>query len=554
MDETYDLTDEPTPSKPTSEPAKRPAAPAPLPRLRYTAKPDDPPAEPPPQVKKPPAERKSKPVKGETPDAMASRGEGDRKGALLEQTPELDTVETRNKLRIVVGMAALGVLVMIGWLIAKAIPSNEPESADGEVVIFTPPPTAAPRTHLEGEARLALADARGFAKRGDAENTMKRLHKILETYPKSAAAKEAQAAIERAEQGLPVFPDGTLVIARNIAVEEPAPEPVVEVAATTPQASLPVGPAVVSVQPPPTPPDLYRPLALPLEHGNGAANALPPGFRAREQVGVHPSGWPWEITCDLDGAAMRFIPTGEFRMGRDNGSLQERPSHKVALGGYYIDQHETTIRQYARFQGAEGQATRPPSASSEPGSPSSEDSPVTGITWRDANAYLKWCGKQMPTEAQWEAAARTVDGRLYPWGPGTPPWAEPRGSRPLEPVMSQPLDMSPYGVFDLAGNATEWTADFYDPRYFQQFKETLAVEPTGPERLRSKIPTRVVKGGSKTWECSWRDGVRPESRSATIGFRGVLPVEKADAPAPSAPTTPTGPSTPQGIAKGFRPF
>jgi formylglycine-generating enzyme required for sulfatase activity len=389
---------------------------------------------------------------------------------------------------------------------------------------------------IEGEARVALADARGFAKRGDAENTMKRLRKIVETYPKSTAAKEAVAAMERAEQGLPVFPDGNLVIAQNVAVPEPAEAPTIEVAATTPQANLPVGPALVSVQAPPTPPDPYRELALPLEHGSGAANPLPAGFRPRIQAGVHPSGWPWEITCDQDGSAMRFIPSGEFLMGRDDGPLQERPSHQVALGGYYIDQHETTALQFARFQ----EATHAASAENSP-SPS-DDAPIALVSWRDATAYMKWCGKRLPTEAQWEAAARTIDGRLYPWGPGAPPWTEPREPLPLKPVMSQPLDMSPYGVFDLAGNAAEWTADWYDPRYFQQFRNEVAVEPTGPARLRSKLPTRVVKGGSKSWESSWRDGARPDSRNASLGFRGALPVELLQAPAPVTPTAPQGPA------------
>jgi len=552
MDETYDLTDEPTPTPP---PKPKPTAPAYLPRIRNYPGAENPPeevAEPGPKAKaaKPVSEKKTKPAKSPKttgPDAMSSRGEGDRKGALLEATPELDTVETRNKMRVMVGIAAVGLIVVVGWMLVKAVSPGGPELVEGDVEFFEPPPSlkvAPPRNQVEGEARLVLADARSFAKRGDAENTLKRLNKILETYPKSAAAAEARAALERAEQGLPVFPDGTLVIARNeSAVQEPVAAPV-EIVATTPQASVPVGAAYVSVQAPPTPPDPYAALALPLQLGTVAPNALPEGFRPRIEAGVHPSGWPWEITCDRDGAAMRFVPPGEYRMGRDSGPIQERPAHNVALGGYYIDQHETTVRQYARFQAATG-------ATSTDGG--SEDMPMTNITWTQANAYLKWCGKTLPTEAQWEAAARTIDGRLYPWGPDAPPWPGPRQPLPLNPVMAQPLDMSPYGVFDLAGNASEWTADWYDPRYFQKFQNTLAVDPTGPERLRSKLPTRVVKGGSKNWESCWRDGGRPESHSASLGFRGVLAVEKSNIPAPEAPSDST-PAAPQGLAKGFGAF
>lgn len=549
MDETYDLTDEPTPAeKPT--PAKRPPSPPPLPRIRNYPTADAEPEKPAStkKVKTAPVERKSKPPRVKSPDPVASGEEGERKGVLLEQTPEFDTVETRNRMRIVIALAAVGVVLLVGWMIVKAIPSDEPEFVDdGEEISVPAPPGVAPRNGIEGEARVALADARGFYKRGDTENTIKRLRKIVETYPKSAAAKEAVAAIQRAEQGLPVFLEGNLVDAQNVAVPEPAEAPTIEVAATTPQANLPVGSTLVSVQAPPIPPDPYRELALPLEHGSGAPNLLPAGFRPRIQAGVHTSGWPWEITCDKDGSAMRFIPSGEFLMGRDEGPLQERPSHQVALGGFYIDQHETTALQFSRYQ----EATHAASPSTADGPPPSDDTPIADVTWRDANAYLKWCGKRLPTEAQWEAAARTIDGRLHPWGPGAPPWPEPREPLPLKSVMSQPLDMSPYGVFDLAGNATEWTADWYDPRYFQQFRDVVAVEPLGPARLRSKLPTRVVKGGSKSWESSWRDGARPDSHNASLGFRGVLPVELLQAPASASPTAPTAP---QGPAKGFFAF
>jgi hypothetical protein len=551
MDETYDLTDEPTPPP-------KPDAPKYLPRIRNYPGAEPAPeesveSEPKAKAGKPKPEKTPKPVRtprATGPDAMSSRGEGDRKGALLEETPEFDTVETRSKIRIAIGVAAVGLIVMVGWTIFNAVSPDGPELADeGNVEFSEPAPTlkVASREQLEGEARLVLADARSFAKRGDADNTLKRLNKILETYPKSAAAAEAKAALERAEQGLPVFPDGTLVIARNDRAPEGTVESPIEVVASAPQATIPVGTAYVSVQPPLTPPDPYRALALPLQLGTIAANALPEGFRPRIEAGVHPSGWPWEITCDQDGAAMRFIPPGEYLMGRDAGPIQERPAHKVALGGYYIDQHETTVRQYARFQAATGDSTADGSISA------SEDTPIADITWTQANAYLKWCRKQLPTEAQWEASARTIDGRLYPWGPDAPPWPEPRQALPLNPVMSQPLDMSPYGVFDLAGNVNEWTADWYDPRYFQQFKDTVAVDPTGPERLRSKLPTRVVKGGAKTWEACWREGARPESHTASLGFRGVLTVEKSSVPVPDSPATPTS-VTPQRPPKSFVAF
>ena len=340
-------------------------------------------------------------------------------------------------------------------------------------------------------------------------------------YAETPAAKLASAARDRHRHGLPMFPDGAAVLATK-----PAPQP--EGTANDPDESAPVvakslsgsrprypvtgraARVVASNAPAPTE-VLAQPAAV-------AARSLPPGFRARPRAGVHASGWPQEIVCERDGATLSLVPGGVFVQGRDDGRPEERPAHRVRLSSYYVDRHEVTARQFAAFR--------------QRANAVADDRPAVEVSLEDARAYARWAGRSIPTEAQWEMAARATDARIHPWGNAPPAFPATRKPRQVEPVMSYPGDQSPYGVFDLAGNAWEWTSDWFDANAYDAFNGQEPVNPTGPARGAGRLPEVVVKGGSTNYDASWRTGMRPDATLPYLGFRCVLNVgDEPSAPA-----------------------
>jgi formylglycine-generating enzyme required for sulfatase activity len=158
-------------------------------------------------------------------------------------------------------------------------------------------------------------------------------------------------------------------------------------------------------------------------------------------------------------SGMVYLSGGTFMMGRDRGADQaERPAHKVTVAPFYIDLYEVTNEDYAKFVQATGHLA--PMSWADGAYPSNAArKPVTGVTWDDANAYAKWARKRLPTEEEWEFAARGTDNRLYPWGNG---WQQESAnansaSKGLADVGSF-KGTSPFGAFDMTGNAWEWTA------------------------------------------------------------------------------------------------
>lgn len=236
---------------------------------------------------------------------------------------------------------------------------------------------------------------------------------------------------------------------------------------------------------------------------------------------------PHEPTIEIngkDGGAMVLVPAGEFIWG---GSVQiPRPQHRIYLDAFYLDKFEVTVSQYSKFLAISDH--RHPNRWSESNLGNDADRPVIGVTWYDAREYCRWADKRLPTDAEWEKAARGTDGREYPWGQEVPTqkyanfgkrddwW---KGYSTLAKVGSYALDISPYGVYDMAGNVEEWVADWIDIEG-QYYKTDLSRNPTGPMLGQFKI----LRGGSWFTPAtglpiripSWSD---PSITNFSIGFR-----------------------------------
>lgn len=229
---------------------------------------------------------------------------------------------------------------------------------------------------------------------------------------------------------------------------------------------------------------------------------------------------PAEITDD-HGVPMVLVPEGEFIMGSNDGLPDEGPEHAVSLDAFYIDTYETTNAEYRAcveagvctppaFQDCCAEPTNTEWPSLYPDyftNPDFDDYPVTWLSFNQSATYCEWRGARLPTEAEWEKAARGTDGRTYPWGEEEPRpgllnfmWGQGQfDERPAyntTPVGSYPEGVSPYGVHDMLGNVYEWVADYYAP---DAYANSPYENPTGPATGSNQI----ARGGS-----FWNQGFR----------------------------------------------
>lgn len=273
---------------------------------------------------------------------------------------------------------------------------------------------------------------------------------------------------------------------------------------------------------------------------------------------------PRKVTAEE--AEMALVPAGEFWMGSMQPEVnqaiedckkerlseafcrrwfeRELPRHRVMLDAFYIDRHEVTNGLFERFVKSSGHRTTAEreghgwiweqkdgrwlrlkvdgaawTAPTGPGSSAPPTHPVVQVSWYDADAYCGWASKRLPTEAEWEKAARGADGRRYPWGDA---WDASRGNAVMTvgtttPVGSYPGGVSPYTVHDMAGSVWEWVADWFDPEYYGRSPER---NPKGPDRGQRKL----LRGGS--WDdypvlvrTAFRNINTPGYRTYGVGFR-----------------------------------
>jgi formylglycine-generating enzyme required for sulfatase activity len=227
---------------------------------------------------------------------------------------------------------------------------------------------------------------------------------------------------------------------------------------------------------------------------------------------------------------MVLIPGGDFLRGRTyewedydmpwspNPAKDDRPVRKISLDPFYLDESEVTNERYAAFLKATQKA--PPYYWRNGQIPEGKEKhPVVNVDWNDAAAFCKWVGKRLPTEAEFERACRgTAEGKMFPWGDRVPTDKDAHYGALNGATGVCQKARSEFGLCDIIGNVWEWTADWYDRKYYEIAPER---NPKGPDSGLY----RAVRGGS--WfdqpklflSCSYRSWARPAERSPTIGFR-----------------------------------
>jgi iron(II)-dependent oxidoreductase len=217
------------------------------------------------------------------------------------------------------------------------------------------------------------------------------------------------------------------------------------------------------------------------------------------------------------------VPSGWFLMGEDAGARSHQPQRRVYLDAYAIDCTEVSNTAFGAFVAEAGYEALGWDARRADERP---DEPVTGVLWRDADACCRWVGKRLPTEAEWERAARGTDGRRYPWGEawdGRLANTAEAGYGRVRPVGSYPEGASPDGLLDVAGNAAEWVADAFDFDYYGYAPDR---NPMGPDLATD----HVLRGGS--WasprehaQTFFRDSSHSARPNPRVGFRCAAGVD-----------------------------
>ncbi len=256
------------------------------------------------------------------------------------------------------------------------------------------------------------------------------------------------------------------------------------------------------------------------------ATDIPPSNTPEPTATPQPTVLPDEIE-DSHLVPMVLVPAGDFIMGADDDQVAAMPAHTVYLDAYYIDVFEVSQTRYKECLEAGG-CELTAGTGELLNRPVWDEHPMMDITWYDAQEYCEWRGGSLPTEAQWEKAARGTDQRRFPWGDEPITCERARTGEcgwMTAPVGSHPEGASPYGVNDMAGNAWEFVFDWYDKDYYQV---SPSENPTGPDY---ETGWKSERGGAWFYETIndgslftsiWRNHAKPTWHFTYVGFRCVI--------------------------------
>jgi formylglycine-generating enzyme required for sulfatase activity len=261
------------------------------------------------------------------------------------------------------------------------------------------------------------------------------------------------------------------------------------------------------------------------------AKTLPAGFHAIAAYGYSPVGWPLRIHSSRDGAEMALVTGGAVTVGHDGGPPESSPQINVVLDTFYMDVTEVTLERYERYRQAlneeRGRSVVPlPENSTSP-----PNFPVLGVTYKQAEFYAHWAQKELPTETEWERAARGESAFAHPWGNGRAIWTRERKRNTISAAKSFMTDISPFGIYDLAGNAREWCSDRWSPHAFEEAAQnssrTQLRNWKGPHSAE-QADFHVVKGNGPGWDAWDRVGRNGTQHHSDVGFRCVLRLTEKD--------------------------
>jgi formylglycine-generating enzyme required for sulfatase activity len=338
---------------------------------------------------------------------------------------------------------------------------------------FTPDQTDMLRVDAKGESLIFHINAKAVAQISDADYASGEVGFFVETFEETLAHIHYDALTIREVEF-----DETIAaaLAPTDTPVPPTPTPAAEEASpTSPPAETP---ASASDALPATEPESPTPTPSPEPAATSTNTPAPP---------------PTSSAGATVPEGMVLIPAGSFLMGSSDGQPNEAPEHQVSLDAFYIDLFEVTNAQYRQCVNAGGcTSTGTADSFTRNGyrdDPTYDNYPVISVTWDQANAYCRWAGKQLPTEAEWEYAASGPDNLIWPWGNSFDPNLSAASAPDTQQAGNYPNGVSPFGVFDMAGNVAEWVADTFDPSFYANSPASNPVNTAGGD-------ARVYRGGS----------------------------------------------------------